>query len=221
MRVGVILCGSGRFDGSEIHESVLTLLHLARGGAEAACFAPDAPQWAVCDHFSGKPRPGETRNMLQEAARIARGAVRPLTEARASDLDALILPGGNGAAHNLGGFASAGARGTVLPDLERLLLAMVEAGKPIGAICIAPALVALALGARAPLLTLGQVSDPAAVEAAKTGARLVDCPVDGSVVDEALNLVSTPAYMLAQSVAEADAGIGKLVAEVLRRARKR
>jgi enhancing lycopene biosynthesis protein 2 len=220
MRVGVILCGSGRFDGSEIHESVLTLLHVARGGAEAACFAPDAPQWAVCDHFSGQPRAGETRNMLQESARIARGAVKPLAQARAADLDALILPGGNGAAHNLGSFAEQGAAGSVLPDLERLLKEMLVAGKPIGAICIAPALVALVLGARTPLLTLGAARDPAALEAGKTGARLVDCPVDGIVVDEQLNLVSTPAYMAAKSIAEADAGIGKLVAEVLRRARK-
>lgn len=221
MRVGVILCGSGRFDGSEIHESVLALLHLERGGATALCFAPDAPQWAVCDHFTGKPRHGESRNMLQEAARIARGAVKPLAQARAQDLDALILPGGSGAAHNLGNFAEKGASGKVLPDLERLIVAMADAGKPIGAICIAPALVALALGARGPRLTLGDSSDPAAVEAAKTGARLVDCPVDGIVVDEEHNLVSTPAYILAQNVAEADAGIGKLVAEVLRRARKR
>jgi len=221
VRVGVILCGSGRFDGSEIHESVLTLLHLARAGADTRCFAPDAPQWAVCDHFSGQARPGESRNMLLESARIARGAVKPLAEARVEDLDALILPGGNGAARNLGSFAELGARGRVLPDLERLLLALSAAGKPIGAICIAPALVALVLGARGPRLTLGSAADPAAVEAAKTGAQLLDCPVDGIVVDEQLNLVSTPAYMSAQNVAEADAGIGKLVAEVLRRARKR
>ena len=221
MRVGVILCGSGRFDGSEIHESVLTLLHLARGGAVARCFAPDAAQWAVCDHFSGQPRPGESRNMLQESARVARGAVQPLAQARAEDLDALIIPGGNGAAHNLGGFAAAGARGRVLPDLERLILAMVAAGKPVGAICIAPALMALVLGPRAPRLTLGSATDLAAVEAGRTGALLLECAVDEVVVDEEMNLVSTPAYMLAKSVAEADAGIGKLVAEVLRRARKR
>ena len=221
VRVGVVLCGCGRFDGSEIHESVLTLLHLARAGAEAACFAPDAPQWAVCDHVSGRPRPGESRNMLQEAARIARGEIAPLARARMEDLDALIVPGGNGAARNLGSFAAEGANGAAHPDLERLLRAAVDAGKPIGAICIAPALVALALRGRAPRLTLGRAADPAALEAAKTGARMEECAVDAIVTDDALNLVSTPAYMLARSVAEADAGIGLLVAEVLRRARRR
>jgi len=217
----VVLCGSGRFDGSEIHESVLTLLHLERGGAQAACFAPDAPQWAVCDHFSGEAVPGASRNMLQEAARIARGAVVPLAQARAADLDALILPGGNGAARNLGTFADEGARGRLLPDLARLIQEIVAAGKPLGAICIAPALVALALRGLAPRLTLGRAGVGAAAEAAKTGAEMVDCAVDQIVTDERLNLVSTPAYVLAQSIAEADAGIGRLVAEVLRRAGRR
>jgi enhancing lycopene biosynthesis protein 2 len=217
----VVLCGSGRFDGSEIQESVLTLLHLERGGAQAACFAPDAPQWAVCDHFTGAALPGASRNMLQEAARIARGEVVPLAQARAADLDALILPGGNGAAHNLGTFADAGANGSVLPDLERLIQQIVAAGKPLGAICIAPALVALALRGQAPRLTLGRVGVGAAEEAAKTGAVMVNCAVDEIVTDERLNLVSTPAYILARSVAEADAGIGRLVAEVLRRAGRR
>ncbi len=215
------MCGAGRFDGSEIHESVLTLLHLARGGAEALMFAPNAPQWAVCEHFTGEPVPGQARNMLQEAARIARGAVRPLDEARAEELDALIVPGGNGAARNLGSFAVDGARGTVLPDLERLVRAIVSARKPLGAICIAPALVALALRDLRPRLTLGRVGAGAAAEAALTGAEMLPCAVDAIVVDERLQIVSTPAYMLAHSIAEADAGIGLLVAEVLRRIRMR
>jgi enhancing lycopene biosynthesis protein 2 len=210
-KVGVVLCGSGRYDGSEIHESVLTLLHLARGGAEALCFAPDLPQWAVC----------AARNMLQESARIARGAVRPLAEARAADLDGLILPGGSGAARNLGTFAEEGARGHVLPELERLLRECVAAGKPIGAICIAPALLALALRGERPRLTLGGTGSGPAAEAALTGAEMIACAADQIVVDERLNLVSTPAYVLARNVAEADAGIGRLVAEVLRRAQPR
>lgn len=220
-KVGVVLCGSGRYDGSEIHESVLTLLHLARGGAEALCFAPDLPQWAVCDAFTGQPIPGVARNMLQESARIARGAVRPLATARAADLDGLILPGGSGAARNLGTFAEEGARGQVLPDLARLVRECVAAGKPIGAICIAPALLALALRGERPRLTLGGVGSGPAAEAALTGAEMIACPVDQVIVDERLNLVSTPAYVLARNVAEADAGIGRLVAEVLRRAQPR
>lgn len=219
--VGVVLCGAGRFDGSEIHEATLSLLHLDRAGARARCFAPDAPQWAVCDSFTGEPVAGASRNMLQEAARIARGAIEPLDRARAADLDALILPGGSGAARNLGDFAERGADGALRPELAALLRDCVARRRPIGAICIAPALVALALGARRPLLTLGPTDRDPARRAAATGARLVDCPADGVVVDEELLLVSTPAYVSARSIAEVDAGIGRLVAEVLRLATQR
>jgi enhancing lycopene biosynthesis protein 2 len=159
--------------------------------------------------------------MLQESARIARGRVEPLADARAAELDALILPGGSGAARNLGSFAEHGARGTLRPELHALLLDCVALRKPIGAICIAPALVALALGDRHPRLTLGPLDREPALAAAPTGAILVDCPVDDIVVDADLLLVSTPAYVVAQSVVEADAGIGRLVAEVLRLARPR
>ena len=216
-----MLCGSGRFDGSEIHESVLTLLHLDRAGASVRCFAPDAAQWAVCDAFTGTPIPGATRNMLQESARIARGAVEPLAHACGKDLDALILPGVSGAAHNLGTFATSGASGTLVPDLERLILECLALQRPIGAICIAPALLALALRGRHPRLTLGPLDRAPATEAAATGATLLDCAVDGIVVDEQLRLVSTPAYVLARSIAEADRGIERLVREVLRLVRPR
>ncbi len=214
-RVGVILCGCGRFDGSEIHEAVLTLTHLARAGAEVRCFAPDAPQWAVCDHFTGEPLPGPARNMLQESARIARGAVEPLERARAGELDALVLPGGSGAARNLCDFAERGARARVLPELEALLRALHEARKPIGAICIAPAIVALVLGGEGVSLTLGATDSKAAREAAATGARMLPCAVDAIVADEEHRVVSTPAYVLAQNPAEVDTGIGALVRRVL------
>lgn len=219
--VGVVLCGTGRHDGSEIHEAVLTLLHLDRGGAKAHCFAPAGPQWAVCDAFTGAPRAGESRDMLVEAARIARGAIRPLAEARAGALGALILPGGSGAARNLGGFAEHGAAGRLIPELERLIRDCVARRVPIGAICIAPALIALALGSRRPRLTLGPRDRPPATIAAATGAELVDCGAEDVVVDETLRLVSTPAYVCASGIAAVDAGIGRLVAEVLRLARQR
>lgn len=213
--VGVVLCGCGRFDGSEVHEAVLTLLHLARGGAEWMAFAPDAPQWAVCEHFGGAPQAGQERNQLAESARIARGRVRPLDEARIAELDALILPGGSGAARNLGDFAERGGAGTLRPELAALLKDFHDAGKPIGAICIAPALVALALGAFRPRLTLGPAGEGPALEAARAGAILVECPVDRIVVDPVNRLVSTPAYLLGPGIAEVDAGIGRLVAQVL------
>ena len=220
-RVAVVLCGAGRFDGSEIHEAVLTLLHLRRGGAEVACFAPDAPQWATCDHFDGQPTAEAPRNQLAEAARIARGEVRPLAEADAAVLDALVLPGGSGAARNLCSFAEEGARGTVRPELQRLLEAMRQAGKPIGAICIAPAILALAFPGAGLRMTLGPAGEGAAAVAAQAGHELVAAAVDEIVIDEVANLVSTPAYILGPDVAAVDQGIGRLVAEVLRRARAR
>ncbi len=214
-QVGVVLCGSGRFDGSEVHESVLTLLHLSRSGAEIRCFAPDAPQWAVCEHFSGNPVAGETRNMLMEASRIARGEIQPLHEADPSQLDALILPGGNGAAANLCSFATEGASGQVREELRTLLAAMLEQKKPIGAICIAPAIVAMALPQQQLTMTLGEADCEAAEDAAKTGNTFVACPVEDIVVDEVHHVVTTPAYMLGPDIAAVDQGIGSLVEKVL------
>ncbi len=231
-KIAVVLCGAGRFDGSEIHESVLTLLHLNRGGANVRCFAPDAPQWAVCEHFEGAELDGHSRNQLAEAARIARGDVEPLSEANAEEFDALVLPGGAGAAHNLCNFASTGAEGQVIPDLQQLIAGFHRSGKPIGAICIAPAIVALALGPNAaaareggnaataagaspPQLTLGPVGEGPAAEAAKTGVEMVACAVDQIHVDSSNRLVSTPAYILGPDIASVDQGIGKLVSQVL------
>ncbi len=216
-KVAVILCGSGRFDGSEIHESVLTLLHLANAGAEWMAFAPDAPQWAVCEHFEGAAIEGQDRNQLQEASRIARGQIKPLTEARAEDFDALILPGGNGAASNLCDFASKGAAGSVRPELAKLITDFHKAGKVIGSICIAPAIVAMALCEHHPELTLGASQDDTAKETSKTGAQMIECTVEEIHVDPKNNLVSTPAYMLGPDIAAVNIGIGKLVGEVLGR----
>ncbi|MDA0668164.1 MAG: isoprenoid biosynthesis glyoxalase ElbB [Planctomycetota bacterium] len=214
-QVGVILCGSGRFDGSEIHESVLTLLHLSRAGAKIRCFAPDATQFSVCEHFAGKPVEGESRNMLMEASRIARGEIEPLSEAEADQLSALILPGGNGAAVNLCDFGLNGAAGTVNADLQSLLTQTANAKKPIGAICIAPAIVAMALPNRNLQMTLGRADCEAALEAQKTGNSFLDCPVDQIVCDEAQQVVTTPAYMLGPDIAAVDRGIGLLVEKVL------
>jgi len=215
-RVGVVLCGCGRFDGSEIHESVLTLLHLQRAGARPLCMAPDAEQWAVCDHFDGKPREGETRNMLHEAARIARGDVVALGALGAGDMDALILPGGTGVTRNLCDFKEKGAGARVRPELAALIREVHAAGKPIGAICISPVLIALVLGEKKPLLTLGKMNR-SAEKASVHGARFVPCATESVVVDEENRIVSTPAYVTARHIGEADAGIARLVAEVLRR----
>ncbi|MGY0147266.1 isoprenoid biosynthesis glyoxalase ElbB [Edwardsiella tarda] len=211
-RVGVVLSGCGVFDGSEIHEAVLTLLALSRAGAQAVCLAPDREQTQVIDHRSGEAV-AERRNMLAEAARIARGEVTPLAQGDASQLDALIVPGGFGAAKNLSSLASDGAACWVDSDLQRLVRELHQAGKPLGFICIAPALLPKLLGAPVRVTIGNDAGTAAAIEA--MGGQHVACPVDEIVVDTAQRVVTTPAYMLAGSIAEAAQGIDKLVAQVL------
>lgn len=212
-KVGIVLSGCGVNDGSEIHEAVLSLLAVARNGrAEAVCFAPDKSQSDVVNHLTGETM-AESRNVLIEAARIARGAIQPLSQATAETLDALIVPGGFGAAKNLSNFASQGAACTVDSDLKRLAQAMHAAGKPLGFICIAPAMLPKIFDF--PLrLTIGTDIDTAEL-LEEMGAEHVPCPVDDIVVDEDNKVVTTPAYMLAQNIAEAAAGIDKLVTRVL------
>lgn len=212
--IGVLLSGCGVLDGSEIHEATLALYFLDKAGAKAACLAPERPFTAV-DHVTKTP--GKThRNVRTEAARIARGAIADVAGARVEDLDGLILPGGMGAVKNLCDFAEKGEKGSVFPSVAALITAMHAAGKPIGAICIAPAVLALALGKFHPELTIGNDLETAGrLEAA--GARHVARAVDEIQVDAANNLVTTPAYMLGPGIADIAKGIEKLVAAVLDR----
>lgn len=211
-KVGVVLSGCGVYDGSEIHEAVITLLALARNGATAICYAPDKAQSDVINHLTGETMP-ETRNVLVEAARIARGDIHPLASARADDLDALIVPGGFGAAKNLSTVASAGSDAVIDDDLLRLSQAMHQAGKPQGFICIALAMLPKIIPA--PLrLTIGTDIDTAEMVEAMGGEH-VPCPVDDIVIDEDNRIVTTPAWMLAEDIAQAAQGIEKLVARVL------
>jgi len=218
-RVGVVLSGCGVKDGSEIHESVITLLALDRLGAEAVCIAPNVPQMDVVDHLKGEPA-RELRNVLVESARIARGKIVDVKDVRAGDLDALIFPGGFGAAKNICDFAVKGAECTVNPDVKRLAREMHEAKKPIGAICIAPTIVAKIFeGTSAkPKLTIG--NDKGTADAlVKMGAEHVDRDVRDTLVDEENRIVTTPAYMCATRISEAADGIEKLVGQVLAMAR--
>ena len=194
-KIGVILSGCGVYDGSEIHEAVLTLLAISRSGAQAVCFAPDKQQVDVINHLTGEAMT-ETRNVLIEAARITRGEIRPLAQADAAELDALIVPGGFGAAKNLSNFASLGSECTVDRELKALAQAM-------------PKIFDFPLR-----LTIGTDIDTAEV-LEEMGAEHVPCPVDDIVVDEDNKIVTTPAYMLAQNIAEAASGIDKLVSRVL------
>ena len=212
-RVGVILSGAGYLDGAEIQEATLTLLFLDRRGARVTAMAPDVPQMHVVDHRKGEPT-GEQRNVLAEAARIARGDIVDVKKVSADDLDALILPGGFGAAKNLCTYAIQGAKLEVNPDVERLVHDMAAAHKPIGFICIAPVIGAKVLGGKKVKLTVGNDPDTAAAINA-LGAVHVEAPVDEIVVDEKNKVVSTPAYMLGPSIAPVSKGIEKLVSAVL------
>ena len=213
-KVGVVLSGCGVYDGAEIHESVLTLLALDRAGAEAVCLAPDVAQAHVVNHLTGQVAAGESRNVLVEAARIARGAVKDLAGFDPGGLDALVLPGGFGAAKNLCDFAFRGAECEVNTDVARVIRAVHAEGKPVGAICIAPVILANLLGAEKPRLTIG--TDPGTAEAVgKMGGEHVSCGGGGAVVDAERRLVTTPAYMLESPISEVSAGIENLVGELL------
>ena len=211
-KVAVILSGCGVFDGAEIHESVLTLMSLEEKGAEYQCFAPDVDQHHVINHLNGEEM-SETRNVLVESARIARGNVKPVTELDASQFDALLFPGGFGAAKNLSDFAFKGKDCQVEANTLKAAQAFVQANKPIGFICIAPAMIPHVYGESAQL-TIGNDADTAAAIEAM-GGNHVCCPVDEFVVDEGHKVVSTPAYMLAGNISEAASGIRKLVSKVL------
>lgn len=211
-RVGIVLSGCGVYDGAEIHEAVLTLLAVDRAGAQAVCFAPDKPQFHVVNHLTGEVT-DENRNILVESARITRGNIQPLSQADASQLDALIVPGGFGAAKNLSDFATEGAACQVDESLALLTREIYKQNKPIGFICIAPALLPKLLG-EAVRVTIGNDIDTAECIEEMGGTHIV-CPVDDIVVDAQHKVVTTPAYMLANSISEAAKGIDKLVERVL------
>ncbi len=213
-KIGVVLSGCGVYDGSEIHEAVLTLLAIDRQGCEAICMAPNV-DLSVINHLTSQET-GEKRNVLVESARIARGMIRDIKEVTAADLDAIIFPGGFGAAKNLCDFAFKGAAASINPDVAHLLKDMASAKKPIGAVCIAPALIAAVLGREfSPTVTIG--NDPGTVaEIDKTGAKHQECRVTELVIDAANKLVTSPAYMLADRISQVAEGIDKCVREVVK-----
>ena len=212
-KVAVVLAGCGVYDGAEINEAVLTLLSLEQQGATYQCFAPNIQQMHVINHLTGEPAEGESRNVMVEAARIARGNVLDLGTLEQADFDALLVPGGFGAAKNLCDFAVAGTEMKVQDDFLRVARAFHQVGKPIGLICIAPVMAAAICGEGA-RCTIGNDADTAAAITAMGGEHLA-CPVSEARVDEERKLVTTPAYMLAGGVAEAYGGISKCVQEVL------
>lgn len=209
--IAVILSGNGVFDGAEIHEATLTLLAIKQNGAEYQCFAPDINQAHVINHITGEEMP-ETRNVLVEAARIARGNIKPLSEYNAADYDAIIFPGGFGAAKNLCTFAFDGADCTVNKDVEQAIRSTVVAEKPIGALCISPALIAKVLGDVE--VTIGQ--DNGTAQAIETlGGTHVKTSHGEIVVDKKYKLVTTPCYMLDATIDQIALGAENAVKKVI------
>jgi enhancing lycopene biosynthesis protein 2 len=213
--IGVVLSGCGVFDGSEIHEAVLTLYFLRKAGAEVLFMAPRREQLHVINHLTGEEVIGAKRDVLVESARIARGEIYDIAEVHENQIDALIFPGGFGAAKNLCDFALKGEDCAVDDEVERLIKEMRLTGKPIGSICISPALLAKVLsGSGGAELTIGSDRDTAG-KIERMGSVHVPCPVDDFVVDEEKRIVTTPAYMLATDITETAAGIEKLVDRIL------
>ncbi len=211
-KFAVILSGCGVFDGAEIHEATLTLLAIARAGATYQCFAPDIKQYHVINHLTGEEM-NEERNVLIESARIARGNIKPLIEYDAKDFDALIFPGGFGAAKNLSTVAFDGAGATVIPEVEKAIEQTVELKKPIGALCISPAILAKVL--KDVNVTIGKDKGTAeAIEA--MGATHVETDHGDVVFDENKLVFTTPCYMLDATITDIDDGATNVVNEMMK-----
>ncbi|MGL4517353.1 MAG: isoprenoid biosynthesis glyoxalase ElbB [Shewanella sp.] len=212
-KIAVLLSGCGVFDGTEIHEAVLTLLSLSKAGASYQCFAPDMTQLHVVNHLTGEVDTSQTRSVLVESARIARGDIKPTTALDVSQFAGLVIPGGFGAAKNLCNFAINGSECEVNPAVSEFIHAFIAANKPVGFICIAPVMIPRLYGQGA-CGTIGHDADTAAAFNLMGGCHQ-SANVHEIVVDEANKIVSTPAYMLAGNIAEAYSGIEKLVVKVL------
>lgn len=213
-KIAVLLGGCGHLDGSEIRESILTLLALDRCGAEAVCLAPDDAQKRVVHHGKGEAVSG-SRHMMEESARIARGKVLPLDAQKIIQYDALMIPGGSGLAFSFFDYAEKGRHCTIREDVQQAILTMVKAQKPIGAICISPMLVARALKDSGISAALGSTPN-VAEDMAAWGAQFQECCVEDCVVDAAHKIVTTPAYMVGDAhIKDVATGIEKCVKAVL------
>lgn len=219
-KVAVILSGCGHMDGAEIRESVLSLLYLDEMGAEVSMFAPDRKQSRVANHCDGETM-GEERNILMEAARIARGNIAPLSALKPEAFDALVIPGGFGVALNLSDFAQKGAAASVDADFARTVNAFLKAGKPVGAICIAPAVLAVAAKGAGLSLTIGEDAGVAnAIEA--LGHTHKNAPTHQAVIDEAHGVATCSAYMRGDArIADVAKGIRQVVEAVMKMAKSK
>lgn len=210
-KFAIVLAGSGVYDGAEIHEATLSLYAISKNGGEYEIFAPNINQHHVINHITGEEMP-ETRNVLIESARIARGNIKDLKEFKAEDFDALLLPGGFGVAKNLCSFAFDGPDCKVNEEVAATLKAMHSAKKPIGALCIAPALLAKVLGNVE--VTIGQ--DAGTAEAINSlGATHTETNHGEIVFDKENKIITTPCYMLDASIAQIGEGAENVVKAIM------
>lgn len=212
-KFAIVLSGCGVYDGSEIHEATLTMLAIKQQGANYDIFAPDILQHHVINHINGKAM-NESRNVLVESARIARGVIKDLADYDANNYDALIFPGGFGAAKNLCDFAFKGSDCTVNPDVEKAILKTTGKNKPIGALCISPVILSRILGDVE--LTIGQDKETAeAVE--RMGTTHVNTNHGEVNIDEKQNIFTTPCYMLDATILDIYNGASNIVKAMLER----
>lgn len=228
MKIGVLLAGCGVYDGSEIHEAVFTLLAIEENGAEAVCFAPDINQHHVINHLNGEEQ-SENRNVLVESARIARGNIIALNKVDVNLLDALVIPGGFGAAKNLNKWAFSGPDGSIEPDVEKLIQDFLNAKKPIAGLCMGPTVIAKALektGKHAQL-TVGSTAESSPYDIAgisagmeKTGAISSMKTIREIEVDHNLGIITAPCYMMEASISEVRKNIKQAVDQLISMVKK-
>ena len=216
-KIGVVLSGCGVYAGAEIHASVITRLAIDRAGAQAVCMAPNVDQMHVVNHLTGEESAGEKRNVLVEAARIARGEIKDISTVKADDIDALVFPGGFGAAKNLSSFAVKGENCDVHPEVVRLVKEFAAKQKPQAVLCIAPAMMAKIYedAPKKPVLTIGNDKETSG-KIEIMGSRHQDCAANDFVLDAENKIVSTPAYMLGQNISEVAEGIEKTINELIK-----
>ena len=212
-KIAVLLAGCGSFDGSEIHETVLTLLSIEQAGATYQCFSINENQHHVTNHSSISIEAGQNRNMLEESGRIARGNIKNITDLLVDDYDALIIPGGFGVAHNLCDFAFKGKDFAVRPDVKEKCLAFSYVNKPVGFICISPVMISKIYNYKV-RMTLGR-SENLETMMAELGMDCVPTNVDEICIDTEHRIVTTAAYMLAENISQVYQGILKLVVAVV------
>jgi len=217
--IGVLLSGSGVYDGSEIQEAVFALLAIHECGGNAVCMAPNMNQHHVVNHLNGEEMT-ETRNILVEAARIARGDIRDVATVTANDLDALVIPGGFGAAKNLTTWAFSGPDGTIVPDVKRIINEMRTAGKPLVGLCMGPTVIAKALQGSGVVahLTVGTTAGISPYEIdgiskglEQTGAVAEMCSVTEVMHDMENKIISAPCYMMEASISDVHKNVSQAI----------